>query len=234
MTLAAPSTQELSRLYYELGKIGARAVGAKKSWRYFPKNKESLFSLAADWSRFDPRLLQILVNYALTHWQDLKPQDLRLAMKNMATPQCIGVIASFVLQTKTNDVEFELFWNYVTHGLESVPMQFYYIALYAPGGILAETTATESLKEFKTWGFLGREGVILDSPTRKKIGSWDFSSRLNILKRILSKKNRIQLADYLNELHYSLSRQQALLDFKSLKLKQQGHGRGAYWITNKG
>ena len=229
MSLAPPSLKELSRLYYELSKIGARSVGANNKWAYVLKDKESLFALAADWSRFDTRLLQILVNYGAQHWQDLKPQNLRVAMQTMAAPQTVGVIASFIKQTKPHDLESELFWAYVIAGLNPVPTQFYFMGLYSPGGVLAEKASTESLKEFKAWGFLGRETIVIDSQERKSVGSWERISRLNILKRILTEKKQIQLSDYLEELKYSLSRQQALIDFKSLKLKQKGKGRGAYW-----
>ncbi len=227
--LIPPTLSHLSRIYYELGKIGARAVGEKKRWPYAFEKKEELFTLAADLSRFDPRLLEILVQYGKDHWQNLSPQLLRASMKKMEMPQTLGVIASFIQTALPEDKECRLFWNYVTAGLLPVETQFYFRDLYSPGGEQGLQTAKESLAEFKQWGFLGKGSLVIDPATRKTIGTWDQASRLNILRRLLKEKRRLQISEYLEELRFTVSRQQALLDFKLSKAKQKGQGRSAYW-----
>lgn len=225
-----PTYEDLARLYYELGRIGARAVGEKKKWAYRLEDVESLLALACEWSRFDPRLLEVLVEYGLHHWQELRPQALREKMKTMETPQTVGVIASFVQSARPDDKEIQAFWDYLTFGLKPVSPQFYFRDLYAPGSRLARRAVLESLAEFKAWGFLARARIVVDTATKKTVGTWDQEARLNILRRLFSEKKQIQVSDYLEELNHTFSRQQALLDLKSLGAKQKEKGRGAYWV----
>ena len=227
--MAAPTQNHLSRLYYELGKIGARSVGAKRPWRHPPENREALFALACDWSRFDPRLLQVLVEYGLRCWKTLSPQRLRESMHQMETPQTVGVVAAFIQSTQSSDSERILFWDYVTADLEGVPPQFYFRDLYPPGSRSAERAAKESLDEFSRWGFLGRERVIVNTQTRQGAGRWNSGARLNILRRLFQEHKSLRISDYLEELSHSISRQQALLDLKKVGARPEGKGRSAKW-----
>lgn len=233
MNFTPPTSDHLSRLYYELEKIGARSVGEKKSWPYHITGKEELFCLAADWSRWDPRLLEILVQYEQEQWKDLIPQKIRAIMKKMRTPETIAVITSFVQSSSSDAEELMAFWNYVTEGLQPVEPQFYFFDLYTPGSSFAEQTTKESLTEFKKWGFLGKQRIITDSKTKQTTGTWDQASRFNILKRLFLKWEKLQISDYLEEIHHSISRQQALLDLKSFKAISKGEGRGAFWLPPK-
>lgn len=225
-----PTTNDLARLYYELAQVGARAVGEKKKWSITVKDAESLFTLAAQWSRFDPRLLEILVEFGLRHWKNLRPQRLREAMKEMETPQTIGVITAFIQTASDWEKEISAFWNYVTEGFKPAPFQFYFRDLYLPGSPLAQRAVLESLSEFKEWGFLARERIVVDPITKKSVGTWDQTARAHILKRLFFQKKQLQISDYLEEIHDTISRQQALLDLKALGARQKQQGRSAYWI----
>ena len=234
MTWVPPSDDHLSRLYYELGKCGAKAVGEKKPWPYPLKTPESLFMLGSDWSRFDPRLLQILVTFGISHWSTLLPQQMRQGIQSMRTPQTLGVVTAFIKSTLPQQKEIHLFCNYLTEGLRPVPPQYYFFNLFLPGSYSAEKTTKESLSEFKTWGFLGRDRVVIDNITKKAVGTWDSISRANILKRLLRSRKEIQISDYLEEIHHSISRQQAIIDFKSIGALQNGKGRGTFWKLEQG
>lgn len=229
MKMIPPTIQHLSRAYYELGRIGARSVGEKRAWPYRFKGREELLTLAAELSRWDPRLLEILVQYGKEHWQHFSPQKLRHGMKKMEAPQTIGVIAAFIRTANPKDKECRLFWDYVTDGLVPVETQFYFRDLYAPAGRSAERAARESLAEFKQWGFLGKARIVIDPVTKKTIGTWDQTSRLNILRRLLQERKKLRISEYLAEIDFSISRQQALLDLKFSKAKPEGEGRSACW-----
>ena len=233
MKRTAPTPKHLARLYYELGRIGARSVGEKLRWPFGSLTPEALFTLAADWSRWDPRLLEILVQYGIEHWRDLNPQQLREKLRTMEMPQTLGVIASFIQTAKSEESELLFFWNYVVQGIEPAPSQFYFCNLHQPGSPRAERTARESLSEFKQWGFLGLERVITDSKTKKSVGTLPVDSRLNLLRRLFKQKTSIQISDYLEALKNSISRQQALLDLKALPAKQHGKGRSAHWMLSR-
>lgn len=222
MIKSIPTIDHLNRLYYELAKIGARSVGANKAWPYNPATKEELIATACDMSRFDPRLLDILVEYFAAHWRGINPVRLRNFYKEMKCPQTVAVICEF-LKNMISDPEVEFIAEYLSAGLLPMPLQFYFHNLYSPGGHLARRATEEGLYEFKKWGFLACERPA-------NAGSLDKKSRLNILKRMVSLKKEIMLNDYLKAVQNSISRQQALADIKASGIvKPIGHGRGARW-----
>lgn len=224
-----PTTAHLGRMYYELARIGASCAGENNRWPYEVKAKEELIALACDMSRHDPRLFDILVEYFVRHWQDVNPASLRNYYKSMKTPQTVAVICEFLAEAQSDD-EAQYFASYVSMGLGPVATQFYFHNLYSPGGSLARRAAEEGLSEYKKWGFLACERPTVDIAERRTKGSFDATSRRNILKRVLNEKREITIGDYLSALSHSISRQQALLDIKTSGFaKSIGSGRGAKW-----
>ena len=217
-----PTEAHLSRMYHELARLGASCVGAKRGWPYEPESSEELLALACDMSRFDPRLLGILVDYLSNHWAEINPAKLRQFYAKMKTPQAVAVVGEFLLANARTE-EIQYFVSYLSAGLRPVETQFYFYNLYAIGGGLAERATEEGIYEYKKWGFLACE-----RPGR--FGSFDPASRKNILRRLFEKKGEISLKDYLSALLFSISRQQALLDIKSSGIAEPaGRGRNARW-----
>lgn len=218
-------------MYFELAKIGANCVGAKANWPYdHPlKNKERLIALASDMSRFDPRLFEILVVFFLNHWAEINPVLLRSCYKEMKWPETVAVICEF-LKSAAKDDELIYFTDYLSSGLKPSTTQFYFHDLYSPGGRLAQIATEEGVYEFKKWGFLSAIRPVIDSKDRKTAGLFDPVSRKNILKRLLTEKNVIGLKDYLKAVHFTITRQQALLDLKNSGFATStGKGRSAKW-----
>lgn len=229
MILKIPNTGHLSRMYYELAKIGAVCAGARLNWPYKVYEKEELVALACDMSRYDPRLFDILVNYLVKHWEDLNPFLLRKYYGRMKTPQTIAVVGEFFIREVVGG-EALYFAEYLAMGQKPVPTQFFFYGLYAPGGYLARRAAEESVWEYKKWGFLACERPVVDSASRREAGLLDTTSRCNILKRLLHEKKEISLADYLDVVSHCVSRQQAFFDLKKSGLAcRTGRGRGAKW-----
>lgn len=208
-------------MYYELAKLGANSAGEFAKWPYDPREKEELLALACDMSRFDPRLLDILVDYFTRHWKNVNPACLRGYYKKMQSPQTVAVICEFLKGADVSD-ETLYFAEYLAKGVAPAEPQFYFHNLYAPGGKLAQRAVEESLYEYKKWGFFAVE--------RPKTGTFDNSSRKNILLRLFLSRGSISIGDYLGELEHSISRQQALLDIKGMaNVMIEGKGRGARW-----
>lgn len=222
-----PNEKHLSRLYYELAERGAFCIGEKKAWPYHPKNLEELLALAAEMSRYDPRLLGILVGFISKHASQIQPQEFRNFYRKMETPQSIAVIAEFV-KSSTSNAELNYLMDYLQKGLHPTPIQLYFKNLYTPGGKWMQRAAEESLAQYKKWGFLALESPTLDVYTKKTVGHPDASSRRNILKRLFKEKKQIRMKDYLERLGGKISRQQALKDLERLA-ELKGHGRGAVW-----
>lgn len=229
MIIQIPTADHLSRIYFELAKIGAKSAGAKHPWPYKPGSKEELIALASDMSRYDPRLFDILVLYFISHWREINPARLRSFYPRMKTPQVIAVIGEFMKETLADD-EASYFIEYLTRGLRPAAVQLFFYDLYAPGGRLVERVMEEGLLEYKKWGFLSCERPVVNSSNKEAVGRMDNTSRLNVLKRLLKEKKVIQLKDYREAVKNSISRQQALIDLKESRLaKRMGKGRGARW-----
>jgi hypothetical protein len=215
-------------MYYELAQHDALAIGEKKPWPYRPKNIYELLTLAADMSRFDPRLLGILVEFFELKWSEINPTILRQTMMHMDCPQTLGVIFSFTngfLKQK----EFSFYKDYVLRNLKPVEPQLYFIGLHAPGSKNMQLSATESLQEYTLWGFLARERPILHKNKRVTLGHWNPAARRNIIERLIKTKKHFKISDYLNAVDHSITRQQALTDLKAAKLHLKGCGRNATW-----
>ena len=226
-----PTEDHLARMYYELAKHGAIGVGDDRAWPYDPQNLEDLFCLGAEMSRHDPRLFDILVTFLNKYWKGINPVHLRSHYPRMRTPQTIAVMAEFLLGQQVIPDEKRYFLEYLQEGLEPVPLQLFYEHLYRPGGNLMRSAVETSLREYKRWGVLGREAPLLDEAGRRTIGSRDADSRRNILLGLLEKRRRIRLSDYIEALDNRISRQQALIDMKSVEgVRLEGRGPGARWV----
>lgn len=230
MLQGPPDEKTLSRVYYELSQLGAQASGAKEAWPYHPNSNEELLAIAAELSRYDPRLLGILVEYFHKHWRKIRPQMLRECYPRMSAPQTLALIAEFA-KIAEPDPEARYFMEYLQRGLKPLPSQLYFRDLYSPGGALSKRSIEESLAEYKKWGFLGRESPTIDVFRKKNVGSLDASSRRNILRKLFETKKEIRMADYLKALPHPVTRQQALLDLKEIaRLRNRSFGVGARWV----
>lgn len=76
MWTESPSANDLSRLYFELGRRGWRCVGKKRPWSFSPKVMEDLVVLAAAFCRSDPRLFGLLVEELKSRWRQQAYNDL--------------------------------------------------------------------------------------------------------------------------------------------------------------
>lgn len=224
-----PTEDDLARIYYEMASIGARCAGDRCDWPYSDMDRYSLLALAAEMSRFDPRLFGIIVEYFIDQWKEINPAKIRTSFDLMETPQIFGVVCEF-LKKAGIDPEVIPYSTYLTSGLKPVPMQFFFHGLYNVGGPLAKRAAEFGLAEYKKWGFLASERPAIDSRSKKGVGTLDKTSRINILKTLLNRKNKIKISDYLRALENSISRQQALIDLNRCSFAEKtGRGRGAYW-----
>jgi len=230
MLKGTPTADHLARIYFELAEHGAACVGEKKPWPYESMDLDTLFCLGADMSRYDPRLFDVLVAFLDRRWRNLNPLAIRSLYDSMQTPQTIAVMAEFLLGQQGSSDEKRFFLEFLQRGLKPVPLQLYYHYLYRPGGDLMLRAVEAPLFEYKKWGFLAREAPVLDEAGRRTVGSRDAASRRNILLHLFEDRVRIRLIDYLAALDFGISRQQALLDMRSVKgVRLVGRGPGARW-----
>jgi hypothetical protein len=230
MKIAAPTTSHLARAYFELASHGARAIGAKKPWPYRPADLEELLVICAELSRYDPRLFDVIVELLYFRWRELNPLKLRFRLAVIPTPQAFLTALGFAA-SGARDAELNRMLTYVGQGFPPAPFQLFFRSLYAVAGSNMERAASEPIREFYEWGFLARERPVIHADgARKSLGSWGLPARRNVILRLIEKKGRLSMKDYLEALEHTISRQQALQDLKSVKgLTPSGSGRGSAW-----
>ena len=86
---------EVSRLYHELGVLGAPAEGEKRPWSFGAPSPEEVVVLAAQAARRDPRLLWLVVELLARRFDELDPLKLRRAAERSRWPATIAVALEF-------------------------------------------------------------------------------------------------------------------------------------------
>lgn len=225
-----PTQAELERLYYELARIGATAVGRKRAWPYNPRSLESLLALSSEMLRYDARLLSILLQYVLAHWSELNPTRLRAELARGRWPQAFLVVLEFA-KAEASDPELRYFADYVAAGHSRVePSERFFLDAERPGSRVALRRMGRNLAAYARWGFIGQERPVADPVTKRAVGRYDAQTRLEIMRELLARRGDLSLSEYLDAVDHAISRQQALADLKRQPdLRVHGHGRGARW-----
>ncbi|MFO8073426.1 MAG: hypothetical protein R6V85_16300 [Polyangia bacterium] len=226
----APEQSDLERLYRELARIGAPAVGRDRPWPYRPRGREELLALAGEMLRHDPRLLSILLQWVLEHWSELNPLELRGQMRRMRWPQALCVVLEFARRASA-EPELRYLADYVTAGWPRIdPAQRFFFGAERPGSRTAVRKLSRNLEAYARWGFVGSERPVADVDTKTAVGRYDAKTRRRILDRLLERREELTLAEYLDAVDHAVSRQQAHADLAAHpELEVEGHGRSARW-----
>jgi hypothetical protein len=219
--------RELTRLYHELGRVGARAEGRRERWRHGAPTREELVVLAAQAARHDPRLLWVLVELLARGYATFNPLELRRAAQRARWPAAVGVALEFARQAAPS-AELDDYARFVTGPLAPARGERFFLGTRAFGGALARRDAEESLAEYKRWGYLAREAPFakeLGTPAR---GTLERNERRNVLRRLVERRGTVSLAEYLEALRGAVSRRQAQRDLSEAPfLQRRGNTRGA-------
>jgi hypothetical protein len=230
LLLHAPTEPELERLYYELALLGATSVGFKRTWPYCPQTQEQLIALAGECIRYDPRLLSIVLQLFLRIWTTIHPVRLRQEMAKMRSPQALLVALEFA-KDASSESEFRYWIEYLSAGWPRLNTgESFFFDLERPASRRAKRRIGRNLAAYVRWGFTGSERPVVDNTTKRSVGRYDAVTRKRLVMQLAQRKKRFSLADYLDDIDHSISRQQALADLKScFDLTVVGHGRGARW-----
>jgi len=225
---ALPSGEdEVARLYHELGRLGARAEGSRRPWRFGAPTAEELVVLAVQASRREPRLLWIVVELLATGYERLNPLWLRRAARRSRWPAALGVALEFARAAAASG-ELDELAAFVMAGIAPAGGERFFAGTRAFGGALARRDVEESLAEYRRWGFYGREVPISKELGAVARGTLGPNERLNLLRRLATRKGTISQGDYLEALHGRASPRQASRDLaRAPFLVRQGKTRAA-------
>ncbi len=228
MRLAGPPDEAtLTRLYHELSRIGARAVGRRVEWRYGKPGPEEVVVLASQVARHDPRTLWILVELLARKPDALQPLRLRAALADSRWPAALGVAFEFARRASP-DPDLPGLQRMVMRGVPRASGEQFFVSAHAFAGSLARREAEESLAEYKRWGFLSREEPLAKELGGGARGTLARPERLNLLRRLVERLGSVALSDYLEALGGKASARQASRDVATAPfLVRAGATRGA-------
>ena len=112
-------------------------------------------SLYAQWSRLDPRLGELVVQYISWYWRELNPIELNGCLRKEVWPAVFGVVLEhvyFYYEQKKKKKELALFrkWSEcVLHDIQPAKGELFFIHLYRPSSQLMHEEALYSLKIYK-------------------------------------------------------------------------------------
>lgn len=230
-----PTQPELERLYHELAALGAPAVGRRAQWPYRPRSTEELIGLAAEMLRYDARLLGILVQLVVARWRDVHPTRLRDVLHRCRWPQAFLVVLAFV-RLASDDVELRLWCDYVSAGWRRIePSERFFLEGDRPGSRMHGRRLGRNLAPYARWGFVATERPSSDSFRKRDLGRYDARTRKTILDALLARQpdEGVTLAEYLEAVDRSISRQQALSDLRRRGLRPLARGPGTRWAPRQ-
>jgi hypothetical protein len=205
------SPREVSRLYHELGLLGARTEGKAAPWRWGRPSPEETLVLAVQAARHDPRLLWVVVELLASGWDRFDPLKLRRAAQRARWPAALGVAFEFA-RTAARAQELDDVARFVLAPVAPARGERFFKGTRAFAGALARRDVEESLAEYKRWGYFGREEPFAKELGTQARGTLGRAERLNVLRRIARRGVPFTIAEYLAALRGLASRRQAARD----------------------
>jgi hypothetical protein len=230
-----PDESTLARLYHELGRLGARAIGRRAEWGYGKPGAEEVVVLASQAARHDPRLLWILVELLARQPDALNPLRLRAALAGSRWPAALGVVLEFARRASREPALRDL-QRLVMRGVRPAAGEQFFVSSHGFAGPLARREAEESLAEYKRWGYLSREEPLAKELGPGAHGTLARPERMNLLRRLAERLGTLSLPDYLEALGGRSSARQASRDLATAPfLVRSGATRAArYALAREG
>lgn len=216
-----PTREELRQAYAQLQ--GPGGIGVELS--------ETRWALLSQWTRFDPRLAEIVVGSLASSWERIHPIALHRALLAQPWPQAFAVLLEFVTKAIPTEKEglYKTWKASVTHSLEAVPWQQFFIGQRAVGGQAMLDDARFASEEYRRWGFLARESLF---PKARYKASLAPETRREILRSLLERTSRVTVQDYWQAIGQCVSLRQAERDLKSCPLlRARGRTQARFYVT---
>jgi hypothetical protein len=183
-------------------------------------------ALAAQASRYDPRLLWVVTELLARHYDRLDPLRLRRALSDARWPAALGVAFAFARKVAPSP-ELADVADFVMKRVPRASDERYFLGTRSFGGAQARRDAEESLEEYRRWGFLSREEPVAKELSGAAVATLGPDARLNVLRRLVERQGTITLADYLAALRGRASARQARRDLaRAPFLRKEGSTRG--------
>jgi hypothetical protein len=185
------------------------------------------------WTRFDPRLGEILIRHLQRCWSKMNPLEVHKVLKDAPMPLCWGILCDHVLflLPKGTQLGFKNWRNCCLSDFKKSSSENYFLGLYSFAGKKQRNEAFDSLPLYKKWGYLSCELMLPNqdsSQPKRHLTLIPKGERIRKLKKILNSKKEITVHDYLEIFPGKLSRRVAEMDLKLYAIKN-GNTRSAIY-----
>ncbi len=194
---------------------------------------ESEIALWSQWSRFDPRLAEILTGWLARSWKSLSPLLLRQELIKRPWPAAFGVI----LDQATHGIASEdksVYSSWMNLVMVDIPLglnEQFFIGIRSFGKGLMLRDVTHSTRSYLRWGYFGYEILLNKSKNLKNRTQMNSKMRKLLLDELILKQERITVNSYIEALDGNVSRRQAERDLKShLKLNAIGNTKARFYV----
>lgn len=199
-------------------------------------------TLFTQWSRFDPRLGEILVSHFARFWREYNPLEISKLNQLQPWPAALGVLLEFCERSlkisQVKDMKSFCLWkDLILEEVSLAPEEQYFIGLRKLAGKLMFQDVRGSLQEYRKWGFLGREVLLnkaqaIHLSTSSPPGRLSPKVRKQILEDLLEAQPEITVNDYLQATQFLISRRQAERDLKPRAAKLEALRRVEFIANN--
>lgn len=190
-------------------------------------------ALYSQWSRFDPRLAEILVEYIAKNWKRIPPVSLRESLLIQPWPSVAAVLFEFVgakLKGSHTSKLYAYWAKLITLDFKKAGGEQYFIGLRQLGGKAMLEDAAFPLQAYCRWGYLARENLVSKSTS----ASLSPQTRTEILKTLFAGERRVRTEQYWQAIGKCVSRRQAERDLRDHpNLRACGRTKGTYFVWRR-
>ncbi len=181
-------------------------------------------------ARFDPRLMEILIDYGFSNWQKWNPIKLKQNEYKMHQPALLGIYFE-LLSALIQDEGFTILAKMIQANIKKAPGEIFYFGIHPFDPVMARLLVHESHSVFQRWGFYEPDLPISKSKQKKfNFSKAKKADRMKILDQLILQKKYIQMGHYeeiLGKNNFSVSRRTLELDLCGHpKLQSRGKTKG--------
>lgn len=170
------------------------------------------------WTRFDPRLAEILTQNLAKSWSKLNSADLNQRLKQTQWPQALGVILEQTgyLVSRRDQQRFRTWKKIAMTDIKPANGEIFWIGLHKFAGKIVQELPQRSIRPYLKWGYYGSD-ILINKSSSKKLNQTllDKSQRMKILRQFAGTVHFFTVGDYMRALSYSVHKRTAELDLKN-------------------
>ena len=191
-------------------------------------------ALWSQWTRFDPRLAEQIVQNIACHWRAISPLELNTALRDQPWPAAAAVLieqAGCFSVAPNKHAEFRRWKNCVLWDVAPASDEQFFIGLRAFAGDAMRDDACLALRPYRVWGYLGRDVLVNKAPLGGKT-LVSATTRRQTLNKLIQRQPRLRVRDYISALGGWVSARQAELDLAAHpRLRAMGRTKARYYLV---